>query len=204
MKMFKNPFILAFIFGALALTMIRQFSYLRESAPPPLVEVGEWSLKDQAGHDFGSQALKGKVYIADFFFTRCPSICPHLTHSMQEVQKRYLGKKKPIHFLSITVDPSHDSADRLLEYASKKKLDLSNWSFLTGTQGELEQVIVQQMKIHMGDKKAIPKSDNLYDISHMAQLALFDQQGDLRGLFQTDPTGLANLVRAANLLIRQG
>lgn len=204
MKIFKNPFVIAFIFGALALTFIRQFSYMRETAPPPLVEVGDWSLHDQVGHPFGSKNLVGKVYVADFFFTRCPSICPHLTHSMSEVQKRYRGKKKPIHFVSITVDPEYDSASVLEKHAAKKQLDLSNWSFLTGTKEELEQVIVRQMKIHMGDKKALGKSKNLYDISHMAQLALFDQRGDLRGLFKTDPTGLANLVRAANLLIRKG
>ena len=127
---------------------------------------------------------------------------------MSEVQKRYnLNKNKnlknKINFVSLTVDPGQDTPEVLKRHAIDKKLDLSNWHFLTGSQAELEQVIVSQMKIHMGDKKFEKyEKPDLYDISHMSSLALFDQEGRLRGLFKTDPTGLANLVRAANLLIK--
>lgn len=204
MKIIKNPYVLGFIIGALALTFIRQMSHLRETAPEPLVFVGDWKLNDQNNHIFGSKDLAGKVYVANFFFTRCPSICPHLTKNMSEVQKRYTKHPENIHFVSFTVDPDHDKAEVLKEYAKDKHLDTRNWSFLTGNQNELEQVIVNQMKIHMGSKKEIEGEPNLYDISHMGHFALFDQRGDLRGLFKTDPTGLASLVRAANLLIKKG
>lgn len=205
--LFQNPFLWGFILGALALIAIRPIQLAMRSAPPPLVEVGAWTLTDQDGKPFGSKDLEGKVWIADFFFTRCPSICPELTRKMKEVQKRLADRPDKVHLVSFTVDPEHDTPEVLREYMKKFEIDPSQWTFVTGTREELYALLVGQMRLHMGEKEPIegayPQAE-LYDISHVSRFALFDQNGDLRALASTDPHGLARLVDGALLLIEEG
>lgn len=179
-------YVLAFLFGIACLHFVREYSKTRLSAPPPWVIVGEWTLTNQHGQPFGSKNLAGKVVIADFFFTRCPSVCPKLTQSMIEVRKRFLKLLDKANFLGISIDPEFDIPEVLAQYATQNHLD---WPLLTGTKKEILSVVEGQMKLGIGSQH------------HLAELVLFDQQGNLRGKFSTDPTGLASLEKAAKYLI---
>ena len=179
-------YILAFIFGIGCLHFVREYSKVRLSAPPPWVIVGSWTLTDQNNQFFGSQNLRGKVVIANFFFTRCPSICPKLTQSMIEVRKRFLKLLDKAAFIGVSIDPEFDTPEVLAAYAQKNNLD---WPLLTGSKQQVYQVVENQMKFAVGNSH------------HVAELVLFDQQGNLRGKFSTDPTGLASLEKAAKFLI---
>lgn len=181
-----KPYILAFLFGIACLHWIREYSKMRLSAPAPWVKVGAWMLTDQNNQPFGSQNLAGKVVITSFFFTRCPSVCPKLLTAQNEVRKRFLKLLDKASFVSISIDPEFDTPEILAKYATQNNL---NWSFLTGSQSQINQVVEGQMKFSMGHAH------------HLAELALFDQRGDLRGKFTTDPTGLASLEKAAKYLI---
>ncbi len=206
-QLMRNPYFWALILGIVSLHLVREFSYMRRSAPPPLVIVGPWSLTNQNNEPFGTKELKGKVVIASFFFTRCPTICPKLMQDMIEVQKRFEKLKKKVHFVSISVDPEHDTPPVLVDYIQKKEFNDDNWTFLTGTQAQIYHVVVEQMKLHMGDLEAVKKQDTsevLYNVSHVAEFALFDQNSDLRAKFPTDPTSLASLERAAKFLVEKG
>ncbi len=185
-KIVRNPYVWAFLFGIGCLHWVREYSKMRLSAPPPWVIVGPWVLTDQNNQPFGSQDLAGKVVITSFFFTRCPSVCPKLMAAQTEVRKRFLKLLDKTHFVSISVDPEFDTPEVLAAYAQKNNLD---WSFLTGSRSKINQVVEGQMKFAMGNAH------------HIAELALFDQRGDLRGKFTTDPTGLASLEKAAKYLI---
>lgn len=205
----KNPFVWGFLIGMVSLYVLREASDRRRGAPPPLVEVGAWKMQDHTGKAFGSDELKGKVYVASFFFTRCPTICPQLTQSIIEVSKRFKGFEDKVHFVGVSVDPANDTPDVLSAYMKKYGIDGSNWSYLTGTPKNVYDVVVGQMKLHVGDKEpfkgegANAKPDS-YEINHVGELVLFDQNGDLRGKFGTDSVNLAALERAAKLLVERG
>jgi protein SCO1/2 len=207
MKIARNPFFWAFLLGIGSLHVVREFAYLRRSAPPPLVYVGNWSLTDQSNRAFGSKELAGKVYIANFFFTRCPTICPKITKDMIEVRKRFTTLRDKVHFVSISVDPENDVPQVLSDYMKRYDIVDGDWTYLTGTKAQVYGVVVEQMKLHMGDRetqKDVDTGEILYNVSHVAELALFDQNGDLRGKFPTDMTSLAALERAAKFLVEKG
>jgi protein SCO1/2 len=197
-KTFKNPFVIAFLIGIASLHLVKEMALARRSAPPPLVMVGPWSLINHEDHKFGSEELKGKVVIANFFFTRCPTICPKLISNMNEVHQRFEKEADDVHFVSFSVDPDFDTPKVLRDYQEKMMIAAPNWTFLTGTTEQMVNVVTNQMKFHMGEK------DELLDISHVAELLLFDQNGDLRGKFPTDTTGLAAIVRSAKFLLEKG
>ena len=208
LKVFKSPFLWAFLIGVVSLHLVREFSYMRRYAPPAMVQVGEWSLTNHKGEAFGSKQLAGKVVIANFFFTHCPTICPKLIQDMKELKKRFTNLEDQVYFVSFSVDPENDTPDVLSAYAEKNDIRDANWIFLTGENKHVHHVIVDQMKLHVGEREPIPndsdKEAELYQVSHLAEFALYDQKGDLRGKFPTDPTGLAAMERAAKFLLEKG
>lgn len=208
-KFYKNPFVIAFVIGALSLHVGKWLAEQRIQAPPPLLSVGEWSLIDQNGANFGSKELAGKVVIMSMFFTRCPSICPALTNAMKDVLATFPESsdfKNKIHFVSVSVDPENDSPEVLAKFMQEKGLDSERWTLLTGEKKTLYELAEEKMKLHIGEKKMLESQNGeaVYDINHLAELILLDQKGDLRGLFPTQPHGLAALERAAKLLIKNG
>ena len=81
----------------------------------------------------------GSIYVANFFFTTCPTICPIMTNKMKYIQDK-LSVYPNIKFLSHTVDPENDSPVKLLEYARSMQADLSNWNFVTGSKDEIYKI----------------------------------------------------------------
>ena len=200
-KIIKNPFLWAFIVGIASLHLVKELALLRRSAPEPMVFVDDWQLKDQNGDTLSKKDLQGKLIIADFFFTSCPSICPKLTEAMKAVHKRLANKKDLVQFLSISVDPTTDTPKRLKQFMKDNNIEYDNWHCLTGSKKDIHDVVVEKMRVHMGEPQAVANAPGVYDIPHLAHLALFDQNGDLRGLFKTERVELAALVRAANFLL---
>ena len=211
----KNPFVIAFVLGATLLTLLGPVQRLFLHAPPALATIEPWSLTDQNNQPFGSAQLKGKVWVADYFFTRCPSICPELTRKMKRVQQEW-AKFDDVHFVSFTVDPEHDTPAILAAYADQAKIDTHNWSLLSGSFAQVHDVVRKKMFMHIGEKTPRPEAkqnkasssaaaqEALFDISHLGKFALFDQNGDLRATFSTDDEGLGALGNAARLLLDYG
>ena len=106
--------------------------------------ISEFSFINQLGEQVNNDSMKGNIYIADFFFTNCPSICPVMTKNMAYVQNK-LKVYPNIKFLSHTVDPDNDSPLRFKEYINEMRLkniniDESNWDFVTGKKEEIYDV----------------------------------------------------------------
>lgn len=200
-KIVKNPFFWAFLIGIFSLHLVREISLRRRALPEPMVIVPDWKLTNQHNVEFGQKELKGKPVIMNYFFTSCPTVCPKVTQSMKDVYNRFLGKEDKVNFVGITVDPEYDSPSVLSEYARKFDIEKPNWYFLTGTRKEVYDVVVNKMKVHMGEKEKYKDLEGVYDIPHLAHIALFDKNGNLRGLFKPEPIELAALVRATNFLI---
>lgn len=200
LKIIKNPFFLAFIIGIIAIHIIRELSIMRKSAPPPLVIVPEWSLINHNNEKVHKHDFLGKILVVDFFFTSCPTICPKLTQAMKEIYERFKHNKDII-FLSISVDPEVDTPEVLKKYLSDHHINYDNWLALTGSSHDIVDVVINKMKIHIGNKEPIHGVDSIYDIPHLSELVLFDKEGNLRGKFKTDSVELSALVRAIKFLL---
>ncbi len=172
--------------------------WLRPAAPPPPVlgQVPAWTLLDASGEAFGSAQLKGRVWVASFFFTSCQSICPKILGAMAKVQTRFEADELPVLLTSITVDPQTDTPEVLAAFEPRYKIDRQRWRLLTGERPAIRALVVDGFKTYMGDK--VQMSDNLVDISHGARLVLVDGQGGVRGHYETDDAGLEALFRDAS------
>ena len=96
-----------------------------EAGPEVFYDAPEFTLTDQAGEPFSLDDLKGKVWIADFVFTRCTSICPVMTAKMAELrdQLSQFAHGEDVRLVSVSVEPEHDQPAVLAEYAAKFKAD---------------------------------------------------------------------------------
>lgn len=109
-----------------------------------------FTLTDQEGKAFDASQLKGKVWVADFVFTNCTSLCPMMTEQMHEFQQKTAGSS--VQMVSFSVDPEHDTPAALKTYAQMNQADLSRWHFLTGDKEMLWQ-ISNAMKLAVGPGK---------------------------------------------------
>lgn len=142
-----------------------------------LGNVQPFSLTDSRGASFSSSQLEGKVWVANFIFTRCPTVCPRFTSQMRaiEEQTRELGDR--VRFVSFSVDPEHDGPAQLQAYMEKQGVNPARWNFLTGPREQLERVVIGGMKVAMG--KA-PSSD-LMSLAHGTRFVVVDGGGNIRG-----------------------
>ena len=170
-----------------------------EAAPPELMPIGEFTLIAQDGSELGSDDLRGKVYVADFIFTTCPSICPVLSTQMANLHRRI--DDPDVRFLSITVDPEHDTPEVMREYAARYRPD-SRWSFLSGDPTDVRRAIVLAFRLPIGRREPVGEA-GAYDITHGSRFVLVDRRGTLRGLYETDGDGLERLERDVGRLLEE-
>lgn len=121
-------------------------------------KVPDFELTNQLGQKVSWKDLKGKIVVADFFFTRCPSICPRMTHNMKRLQDalRNNNKVKPadadyIQFLSFTVDPLHDSVLELKKFADHYQINPQNWWLLTGNKKQIYDLALHGMRLGINE-----------------------------------------------------
>lgn len=158
-----------------------------------------FTFTDQAGKSFGAADLRGRVSVAAFMFTRCPTICPRITTTMQQLQERAKQTDVPIHWVSFSVDPENDTPAVLDAYAKQYNADLQSWSFLTGDSTQIRAVAEQGFKI-AAEGKAEANADH-YGISHGSHLVLVDKRGNIRGYYRTlDDDAQTRLLADAELL----
>ena len=204
---YKNPFLIGFVVGALILTILPFLQRTQLRAPEPISHLGDWSLVDQWGKPLGSKELAGKVWIASFFFARCPSICPTQQKDFLKILDHVDDLDQPIELVSFSVDPDNDKPEVLNAYA--RKLDASNatkgkWHLVTGSKETLKDILIKRFMVDMGDARALDGSADLFDISHSAKFALVDQNGAVRGYWSSDDLARGNLINAARMLAKRG
>ncbi|MFC7392324.1 SCO family protein [Scopulibacillus cellulosilyticus] len=95
-------------------------------------KVANFKFEDENKHPFGLSDLKGKVWIANFMFTHCTSVCPPMTGNMAHLQKQLKKENLPVEIVSFSVDPKRDTPQVLKNFGQKHGSDFSNWHFLTG------------------------------------------------------------------------
>jgi len=188
---------LAFGLSAFALTRFVDCSRAREPLPV-LGHVGDFALVDQSGASVSSASLRGKVWVADFFFTRCPTICPRITRRLRALQVAAAGQVT-LALVSFSVDPENDTPAALSAYAKQYDADLRNWSFLTGDLAVVQKTVVDGFKLAL-DGKPDPAAEN-GGIIHGSHLVLVDRQLGIRGYYRSDDDGeMKRLIEDARTL----
>jgi protein SCO1/2 len=173
------------------------------AAPLPMLgTVGPFWLKDQDGRTFSEASLDGKVWIAAFMFTRCPTVCPEMVRRMRGIQEQAKAAGVPLSLVSFSVDPENDTPEVLRAFASERGLDTSNWRFLTGDSTVIRDTAERGFKIGV---EGTPKAGaEHYGITHGTHLVLLDGHRNIRGYYQSsDGDRVEALLRDAARLARE-
>lgn len=143
--------------------------------------IGSFSFTDQTNQAYGLKDVKGKVFVAEYFFTNCGTICPKMTAQMERVQQRFNGNND-LKILSFTVDPTNDTVARMAEYAKLHKANNKQWHFLTGTQEELYRIARRYFFI-LKPAEVKNQGDVGSDFIHTNNFVLVDRQQRIRGYY---------------------
>jgi protein SCO1/2 len=171
-------------------------------------KVPEFKFINQRKDTITNESYEGKVYVAEFFFTTCPSICPIMNQNMLKVQEAFQGNTG-VGIASITINPEYDTADVLNEYAKSYGITHPNWHLLTGDRGEIYQLANTGFNLYVG---AAPEVEGGFE--HSGFFALIDQDGNIRS--RKDENGnpiiyydgleadsMALLIQDINILLNQ-
>jgi len=165
--------------------------------------VPAFSLLDQKGHTVTDRELRGTPWVANFIFTRCPSVCPMLTAKFKALQDK-LDPNDEVSFISFSVDPEHDTPEVLAAYADKFGADATRWRFLTGPMATIEKTVVKGFKMHIGDPEPHKEDPNLIDIMHGEHFVLVDRDGVIRGYYRAEAQELKELAEDLHRLASEG
>jgi protein SCO1/2 len=145
---------------------------------PILSKVQDFSFIDQDGNRVTNKKVQGKVYLAEFFFTTCPGICPKMNANLRPVYEKYKNEPEFL-ILSHTVNPGTDSVSRLKKYADSLGVSGGNWIFLTGKKDSL--YLAARLSYLLDDpKNSINPIDEQF--IHTQFFALVDKNGNVRSI----------------------
>lgn len=142
-----------------------------------LIKIGpapKFELTNQDNAKVSNETYKGKVYVLEFFFTTCPSICPKMNLSMLEIEKTFFGTPN-FGIVSITIDPNHDTPQVLKEHAKLLGVKSSNWNFLTGDKATIMDLSNKGFNLYAGENEKVSGG-----FEHSGLFALIDKDGNIR------------------------
>ena len=135
-------------------------------------------LRDQDSNLVRSTDMIGKVWVADFFFTTCQTICPIMTTNMKRLNVSTKDLKNHVQFISFTINPKHDGPAMLRKYISHHGIEATNWKFLTGKEEETHTLGIENFQIFAG------RDDEAEDgFAHSGAFTLVDKEGYVRGVY---------------------
>ena len=137
-------------------------------------KVPDFKLINQEGDIITNKDYLGKVYIVEFFFTTCPSICPIMSENLVEIEKEFKGNEN-FGIASITIDPAHDTPQVLKKYAEDYKITNPNWNFLTGDREEIYTMANSGFGIFADEDETVAGG-----FAHSGLFALIDKEGYVR------------------------
>lgn len=167
---------------------------------PVMQTLPDFSLTGIDGKPVTRAALAGRVWVADFIFTRCAGPCPAMQTRMSQLAARFKNDRN-IQMVTFTVDPERDTPAALAEYAGLMKADTTRWYFLTGTKEAVWELSKKGFLLGAGEnEKGTPEYDKMPFI-HSTRFVLVDQQSRVRGYYDgVDPKALAKLMDDARAL----
>jgi protein SCO1/2 len=176
-----------------------------------LIKIGpapKFELINQDNQKITNESYKGKVYVLEFFFSTCPTICPKMNQSMLLIEKKFFGNPN-FGIVSITIDPEHDTPQVLKDHAKLLGVKSSNWNFLTGDKSYIFNLANKGFNLYAGENKKV-----VGGFEHSGLFALIDKNGNIRcrnddfgnpilyydGL---DKKGVRNIQQDINILLKE-
>jgi protein SCO1/2 len=160
------------VFGIWAIPKI-----VENFSKPDLAEIGtvpDFSFINQNGKSISNEDYKGKVYIAEFFFTTCPSICPIMNRNMVRVQNEFYGNPN-LGIASFSIDPEYDTPEVLKSYAESYGITNPNWHLLTGDKAKIFELANAGFNLYVGENSEVEGG-----FEHSGYFALIDREGKIR------------------------
>lgn len=162
-------------------------------------KIPEFSFTNQIGEEVTNETYAGKIYVADFFFTICPGICPKLTKNMSMLQEAY-NDDSDIKLLSHSVMPWEDTVEKLNAYAQKHAVNLPQWNLITGDTDEIYDIARNG---YFADEDFV-KTQSEDNFIHTENFILVDQEGYIRGVYNgTLATEVKRLMRHIEILKKE-
>ena len=147
---------------------------------PRLAKIGkvpEFSFTNQNQKTITNQSYDNKVYIVEFFFTTCPSICPIMNKNMVKIQDHFFGNPN-LGIASLTIDPIKDTPEVWKEYAIQYKITNPNWNLLTGNKETIYKFANNGFNLYVGENPEVGGG-----FEHSGFFALVDKEGNIRSRF---------------------
>ena len=161
-------------------------------------KIAPFSLTNQNGKTVTEQDYQTKIYVADFFFTTCPSICPKMTDNMVQLQNKFLEDPQ-VKFLSFSVTPKIDSVQQLKKYALEKGVNDSKWNLVTGDKKEI-YTLARKSYLAVKDEGDGGK----FDMIHTENFILVDPEKRIRGFYDgTDLEAMQTLISEISILKKE-
>ncbi|MBD0831426.1 SCO family protein [Aestuariibaculum sediminum] len=158
-------------------------------------KIADFALVNQNGKTITQKDYKNKIYVADFFFTTCQSICPIMTKNMANIQKATM-KYDDVMLLSHTVTPDIDTVEQLKRYAVIKGVNDAKWNLVTGDKKEIYKLARKSYLAVKDDGNGGP-----YDMIHTENFMLIDKKRQIRGFYDgTNPDDIHRLLADIEIL----
>jgi len=158
--------------------------------------IGNFNFINQNNKNVTDSFVKGKVWIANFFFSRCGTVCPIMSSNLSVIQSQFLNNKN-FRIVSFSCDPENDQPKELLEYAQRNHADINQWQFATGDKIALYRFARNNLQL-----TATNGDGGVNDFIHSQNLVLIDKEGFIRGYYDgTNEDQIQQLIKDIHKLI---
>lgn len=164
--------------------------------------IGKFSFLNQEGKQITQEDVKGKVFVAEYFFTTCSTICPIMNQQMQRVHKAYKDNSD-FRILSFSVNPEVDTVEQMKRYAEQHGADSKQWFFLTGTREKLYDLARKSFFV-LKPAEAENQGDVGSDFIHTNNFVLVDKEMRIRGYYDgTNTKEVDEMIKDINQLLEE-
>ena len=142
------------------------------------MNVPQFEFLNQENQKISNKTMLGKVYVVEFFFTNCPTICPVMNQNLKEIEQNISSSDFGV--ISITIDPKRDTPEALKTHKSQLKIENPNWHFLTGDRDAIYE-LSKKFNIYVGEDESTAEG-----LNHSGKLALVDKKGKIRSRYDAN------------------
>ena len=159
--------------------------------------IPSFEFSNQNGIAINNESFSDGIYLADFFYTYCPTICPIVISQMQRLQAEFRNESK-VRFVSFALDPKRDNVERLKEYSQQLQVDQKKWHFLTGDKETIWD-LAEDFFVSVAEDSEDPG-----EIAHSGKIILVDSQGHVRAFAEgTDEDDVTELIEDVKFLLKE-
>ncbi|MCS7273172.1 MAG: SCO family protein [Fimbriimonadales bacterium] len=191
--------LLVLALGALVFALMSRQAALNQAESLPILGVVDTSfrLTNQWGETVTREQFKGKVWVAYFFFTRCPSVCPIINRNAITIQRAY-ADNPDVFLVGFSVDPKHDTVAVLQKWSQRHGAIKGKWHFLTGEREVIYNLSRKTFKL------GVDPGDAQHPIVHSDRFVLVDRQGRIRGYYSgMDPAAVQQLIADIQRVLKE-